>query len=120
MDDRTEPVDHPIFDGYGAGRSSVKDRAQARHVVSMSHFIRQFEHPHEVRGYELSMSYAVPLNQRKGLLGVELVHHDDRAAMFLHHHRETQGSRMVEGGGRQEDSVLTDAVKVPNEVREGG
>ena len=99
VDDRPEPVDHPVLDIDRARGCRMKHVLQARDVVLFPDCLRQLEHPHKHRRYELGVGDPVGLDQTQHGLGVELVHDDRRGTDAVDRHRVVDACGVVQRRG---------------------
>ena len=81
--------------------------------------LRQLQHPDEHGRHELRVRDAPVLDGLQGLLGVESLHHDHRAAEGLDGAAPAQRGRVVDRAGRQVDRVLVDAEELAGQGYQG-
>ena len=110
-DHRAPPVDHRPLDVDRARRRGVDRHPHRRHVVALAHLGRELEHPHEHGRHPLAVRGAVALDRRQCALGVEPLHHHDRAPELLDQRREAQRRGVVERAGGEVDRLRGEAVE---------
>ena len=111
VDHRAPPVDHRPLDVDRARRRGVDRHPHRRHVVALAHLGRQLEHPHEHGRHPLAVRGAVALDRGQRALGVEPLHHHDRAPELLDQRREAQRRGVVERAGGEVDRLRGEAVE---------
>ena len=85
---------------------------QARDVEALAHVGRKLQHAAEHRGHPLGVRDAVALDQLQRRLGVETLHHDDRAAGAVGREASVERARVVQRAGREPHRVGVEPVQV--------
>ena len=99
------------FTSTGHGAAAWTTTSQRAHVVRRADVVGQLEHPHEHRRHHLRVGDPVALDRPQRGLGVELLHHHQRAAERVDHAAEAQRRRVVDRRRREVDGVLVEAVE---------
>ena len=112
VDDRPEPLHHPVLDIDRAGCGRVDHALQAGHVVLFPNRLGQLEHPHEHRRHELGVGDPVGLDQTQHGLGVELAHDDRRGADAVDRHRVVHAGGVIQRCGGEVHADRAHSVAV--------
>ena len=114
------PGDHLLLHLHGARRGRMHRDPQRAQVVPLPHLVRQLQHPHEHRRHPLAVGGVVALDEHQGLLGVEVLHDDDRAPELVDAEAEPERRGVVQRGGRQVDGVGLDPEEHRQQPADGG
>ena len=112
VEDRAPPGEHRLLHRHRARRAAVDAEHHARLVVALAHIGRQLQHAAEHRGHPLRVRDAVVLDELQRPLGIESLHHHDRAAGAVGRQAPVERSRVVERAGREPHRVGVEPVQV--------
>ena len=99
VNDRPEPLHHPVLDIDRARGGRMDHAAQAGDVILFPNRLGQLEHPHEHRRHELGVGDAVGLDQPQHGLGVELSHEDRRGTDAVDRHGVVHSGGVIQRCG---------------------